>query len=264
MRRGGRRPAPAGRVVHREGDAGHGREDRHRPHREAAQDAARDGRVGEPRVGGGRAARLRVAGARDTRGPLRRANRTVCGEAVGHHPRGRRQPVHPARLRPVHLVLPLRPRMRRAAGRPRDQRHEPRLRHADHRGVRRTPQGLGLHVLRPVRADLPHRRPRRPQGAALRRGAGRDREDAHHLSLLRGGMLGGHPHQGRPDGRHPAGHGRTRQPGRAVREGAVRIRLRAASRPTQDAAGARGRRRAARDRLGNGTRPCRRRIQEGG
>ena len=46
---------------------------------------------------------------------------------------------------------------------------EPRLPDAHHDRVRRLPRGLGLHLLRAVRADLPDRRPGRPAGPCARR-----------------------------------------------------------------------------------------------
>ena len=83
------------------------------------------------------AARLRVAGAGAPRRALRGRRDALRGRAVGALAHGRPQPDDPARLRPLHLLLPLRARVRRAGGRLRDQRREPRLRDAHHDRVRR-------------------------------------------------------------------------------------------------------------------------------
>ena len=98
----------------------------------------------------------------------------------------------------------------------------------------------------------PTGRARRPEGACPPRRPRRDEEDPHGLPLLRGRVFGGPPHPRQPADRGTTRHGRPRQPGRPVREGSVRLRLRAAPRPACAPVGARRGRRAAPGRLGRG------------
>ena len=112
------------------------------------------------------------------------------GAAVGNEQHGRQKSIYPARLRSLHLLLPVRPRVRRAGGRLRNQHHEPRLPHADYYRVQWRVERLSVHLLRTVCADLPNRRPRRQKSDACGRDAGRNRENPHHLSLLRRRLLG--------------------------------------------------------------------------
>ena len=184
-----RRKATAGMVVaHRD-----------RRDREAPQDAARDGRVGEPRASTSiRCAATPRRSSTTLVDRYRRAPARFAGRQSGTSQPGRREPVHPARLRPLHLLLPLRAGLRRAGGRLRDQRDEPRLRHPDHHRVRQRSQGLAMHLLRPVRADLPDRRARRQaRRCARRRLPGEIEKTRTDLPLLRRRLLGRHPDQGR-------------------------------------------------------------------
>ena len=77
----------------------------------------------------------------------------------------------------------------------RHQCHESRLPHANYHRVQRRVAGFGVHLLRSVRADLPDRRTRGQEGDARRRSTRRNRENPHHLSLLRCRLLDRSPDQ---------------------------------------------------------------------
>ena len=169
-------------------------------HREAPQDAARDGRLGEPPDRGRPALRARLAGAEDrARRALRGRTGRFAGKQSGTSRDGRRQSrsscATTTSASPAIAACGCAP-SRRATTRSasRTAASTPRSR----------PSSAGLwkdsrlHLLRPVRADLPDRRPRRQEGAARRRHAeARSRRPAHHLPLLRRRLLGRHPDQGR-------------------------------------------------------------------
>jgi hypothetical protein len=175
--RRGRGAAQSGGQLHDEGHAGHAREHPDGGARSTPQDAPRARGQREPRRGGGSGGgrsrhgrpspRLRESGAVHARRALRRGRPALRGRPVREvQGGGRRQSVHPPRLRPLHLLLPLRARLRRAGGGLRDQRRQPRLPHADHDRVRQQAQRLLVHVLRAVRADLADRCARRQEGDA--------------------------------------------------------------------------------------------------
>ncbi len=143
--------------------------------------------------------------------------------------RGRRhQVVLRPRPRGVHPVRPLRGGLRRRAAHRRHRPARARSRHEGGRGRRRSHGVLGVHVVRPVRGDVPDGRAP-SQGAAGQDHAHRGDD----LPVLRGRLR---HRAGRARGRAAGRHGRRRpgqslQRGHAVREGALRHRLRARARP---------------------------------
>jgi hypothetical protein len=231
--------------------AGAGRDGR--PHRRARRGpapspGARPDALDADRGRGRRRLRPARRGLRATRPrhPVPRAAPPVPGRRLEVVLRPRPRGLHP--LRSLHRGL------RRG---PADRRDQPRRQgpRGAGRRVRRPADGeLGLHLVRPVRRDLPDRR-LAPQGdAGADRAAGRD-----HLPLLRG-RLRHREHRAR--GRPPRGDGGRRpgeplERGHAVRQGALRDRLRPRAGPRAAPDGpARGTLGAG--RLGRGARPRRR------
>ena len=126
----------------------------------------------------------------------------------------------------------------------------------DHHRVLRPARGLGLHLLRQCVQTC-------PTGALADRKAMRAAELPGPIGKTRSvcpycGVAARWTSSPRgPAGGGAAGHGRPRQPGGPVRQGAVRLRLRAAPRPAEGAPGSPRGRGAARGRLGGGPGPCR-------
>ncbi len=128
----------------------------------------------------------------------------------GHQPRlhPRRQPrLHPARAVALHRLRPLRQRLQGGRRRRLLRLHAHRLRHAGHDAARHEPQHHALRLLRPLRGDLPDRRPDAQ--------AARPREV-----------------RGRREPLHPVRHLRRRLP---LRRAALRPRLRARARQPRGA-----------------------------
>ena len=85
-------------------------------------------------------------------------------------------------------------------------------------------------------------------------------KDPHHLPLLRGGLPAVAACQGRPDRQGHRRRGRRPQPGPALRQGPVRLRLHLLGRPSQDSAD-QGKRGLPGGLLGRGPGPCGGQIQ---
>ena len=124
-------------------------------------------------------------------------HRTIYRRTIRDEQYRRQKSIYPARLRSLHLLLQVRPRLRRARRRLRNQRHEPRLPHTDHHRIQWRAERFSMHLLRSVCADLSNRCPRRQEGDARSRDAGRNRENPHHLPLLRCRLLNRSPDQTR-------------------------------------------------------------------
>ena len=159
----------------------------------------------------------------------------------------RRHHRQPRRLHPVH---PLRARLPRRAGQRRDRLRLPRRRRQDRVRHGRPDGQLHLRGLRRMRAGLPDRRP----DAGARSGAdGAGQEGRFGLPVLRRGLPADLQRQGQQD---PVRR-RTRRPGQPrppVRQGPLRLRLRAPPAPPDQAADP-PRRRAEDRRLHDGPGP---------
>ena len=161
--------------------------------------------------------------ARDRQAALRAAR---SGRARPLAPGHRRQP---RCLHPVH-ALPA--RLPRRAGQRRDRPGVPRRTRQDRLRHRRRHGRLHLRGLRRMRAGLPHRRAH----AGARRGAGRARQAGGvGMPILRRRLPAHLQRQGRQDPvrRRP---GRPGQPRAALRQGPLRLRLRAPSATPHEAA----------------------------
>ena len=154
-------------------------------------------------------------------------------------PAARRQPRGDAgQPRRLHPLQPLRPRLPRGAGERRDRHGRARASRSDRLRHGRPDGRLHLRRLRRVRAGLPHRRADGGE-RARRRGARRQprlrARGALGLPLLRRRLPGGLQDQGRQDRLGGRG-GRPGERGPALRQGALRLRLREPSAPADPAA----------------------------
>ena len=135
----------------------------------------------------------------------------------------------PRRLHPVHA---LRARLPRGAGERRHRLRVPRRALEDRVRPRRPDGRLHLRRLRRMRAGLPDRR----ADARARRRPDRRRQDSRlGLPVLRRRLPAHLPRQGQQDHLR-AGQGRPGEPQPPVREGPLRLRLRAAPAPADQAA----------------------------
>ena len=185
-------------------------------------------------------ARALAAAAWRRQAALRRAR------AAGAGPLASGDGGQPRRLHPVHA---LRARLPRSAGQRRHRLRVPRRAVADRVRPRRPDGRVDLRRLRRMRAGVPHGRARAGEGCLSRAGRAHGRVG---VPVLRRRLPAHLPRQGQCD-RPRRGPRRPRQPGAPVREGALRLRLRAPSAAADEAADPEGRR-AQSGRLRDGSR----------
>ena len=129
--------------------------------------------------------RLRAAGhgrgRRAARGPVR-----LRGREPPRGPEGREQPLLHLRREQVHLVQPLRSRVRRGAGHVRPHHLRPGFRFEGHLRCRRVLPRQRVRLMRRVRAGLPDRH---PAGEERHRARHADSHGQDHMRLLRGRLL---------------------------------------------------------------------------
>ncbi len=166
--------------------------------------------------------------------------------AAGAGPLASRDGGQPRRLHPVHA---LRARLPRGAGQRRHRLRVSRRALADRVRPRRPDGRVDLRGLRRMRAGLPHGRARAGEGRLSRAGRA---QGGVGVPVLRRRLPAHLPRQGRCD-RPRRGPRRPRQPGAPVREGALRLRLRAPSAAADEAADPEARR-AQSGRLRDGSR----------
>ena len=234
-------------------------------------DAGDEGALGERARQGLAQAGLRAAGRRPAR-PRGGARPGFAAVAMGRQARGQRQPLPAARAggarpqpsgdggaaRRLHPVQSVRARLPRGPGQRRDRHGRARPSREDRLRFRRSDGQFDLRRLRRVRAGVPDRRadagePGRRQRRLHQRPRPRGRE---RLPLLRGRLPADLQDEGRPH-RRGRGQGRAGQPQPALRQGPLRLRLRAPPRPADRAADpqGRGRQGRCRDRPGQPVHP---------
>ena len=210
---------------------GHGSDERSRARRARAEDGRRAARL---RRAGARlqarfGARAVAALARHRQAALRRA-RAAGGRRLASGDGGQ-----PRRLHPVHA---LRARVPRGAGQRRDRLRVPRRAFEDRVRPRRSDGRVDVRRLRRMRAGVPHRRARARERRVPR--AGRQ-EGGVGLPVLRRRLPAHLPRQRQ----HDRPRRRPRRPGEpraAVRQGPLRLRLRAPSAAADEAADPQARR----------------------
>ena len=268
-----RRRARAGRKLHPHALAGHEGQDPDRPRQDRAPDG---GRTAFHRSAGSRAcarSRFRTVEDRDANGAQAGPLSAPQFARAGPQPPG-----DGGQSRRLHPVQSLRPRLPRSAGQRRDRHGRPRPRRKDRVRLRRSDGRFDLRRLRRMRAGLPDRRA--DAGDAGRRRQRLHRQGRPHgrqrLPLLRRRLPAHLSHQGRQAAlRHRQERPGQREP--ALRQGPLRLRLRAQSATAVEADDPQGRRAESaariyrpvksvdafpRSDLGRGARPCRGRLEE--
>ena len=268
-RRAGGQPQP-GRVLHDQGDARHGREDQDRRSREAPTHPHGARRFREHRRRRGqrpgprrRIARPQVAGARGPRRSLRRRRPPLRGCDLG--PQQELDDSNPFILRDYDKCISCYRCVRVCEEREGDYAisvmnrgfHTQITTEFDNALADSACTFCGQCVQTCPTGALADKKALRDAEDHARH----DREDPHDLPVLRRRLLGRPPDQGRQARRRSTRDGRPGQRGRAVHQGPVRVRLRPAPRPPEDADGARRvTASSCRDHLGRGARSRRRRL----